>query len=521
MNQNIKKLYGAALVCLGVAYAANASTVETPTIYGKSFFNQRSQGSNVARWMAGESHLRYVADTDCINGVLSITPEYGQTFRGSDIAKYLSFNGTNSMVFAGPRTALVGNAPVAANATTDVFARNFLLNDDFRGTLTLNPLVRNFVLDINFYLGLDEWVQGLWFEIDVPVNWTSWQLRLSEVVTSTGISIQAGALGNTLQASSNLSSIITAVDGQLLNPALPAVTEKLAFARINNDKHRKTSVADVTLILGYNFWLSECGHFGIQAAVIAPTGTRPNGQYLFEPVVGNGKHVEVGGGITGHYELWNNGCDQSFGIYMEGYAYHMFRAKQKRTFDITGNGIGSRYLLLKRFTGVTPLASADQVVFGPNVTTLDCKVKNDVHGDAAIMFDYKNCGFTFDVGYNVWGRTKDKITITGTIPANTFGVQGSTLSAAATTQSLSQVNGTFLPTGATDAVTLTAESLDADSAAHPSAFSHKVFAHFGYTWENCDYMPFLGVGGEAEFSGKKYTAFNQWGVWVKGGFSFA
>ena len=55
----------------------------------------------------------------------------------------------------------------------------------------------------------------------------------------------------------------------------------------------------------------------------------------------------------------------------------------------------------------------------------------------------------------------------------------------------------------------------------PSALSHKVFTHLGYTWEGCDYSPFFGVGGEVEFSGKHNRAFNQWGVWAKGGFAFS
>lgn len=516
MNQMLKKLCGLALVSVGISQALHAAAADTPTIFGKSFYNARSHGgyNNLPLWMVGETglnRLRYTCDTECINGVLAIGAQYEQTFRGSDIAKYLSFNGTPSMLF-GP----------AGEATTDVFARNFLLNDQFSGTLTMNPLVRNFVLDINFYLGLDEWIPGLWFQIDVPVNWTSWQLRLEETVTSTGLFIAANTFGNTLAASSNLGSIITAVDGQLLNPALPQITQTLQYGRINNDKQRKTSVADVTFILGYNFWLSECGYFGIQGVVVAPTGTRPGAEFLFEPIVGNGKHVEVGGGFTAGYDLWNNGCDQSFGIYAEGYVTHMFRANQRRTFDLTANGVGSRYLLFKRFTGASPLVYDDAILFGPNVTTLECKVQNDVQGDAAIMFDYKNCGFTFDVGYNVWGRTKDKISITGTIPANTFGVQGGTLTTGGTindTQSLSQIDGTFLPADP-DAVAITVASLNVDSAAHPSTLSHTVFAHFGYVWENCDYMPFLGVGGRAEFAGKKNTAFNQWGVWLKGGFGF-
>lgn len=70
--------------------------------------------------------------------------------------------------------------------------------------------------------------------------------------------------------------------------------------------------------------------------------------------------------------------------------------------------------------------------------------------------------------------------------------------------------------------------------------SHKVFTHFSYNWyENEDWIPYLGLGGEVEFGPSCSnndsdascstssndcncinTAASTWGIWVKGGFSF-
>ena len=67
--------------------------------------------------------------------------------------------------------------------------------------------------------------------------------------------------------------------------------------------------------------------------------------------------------------------------------------------------------------------------------------------------------------------------------------------------------------------------------------SHKVFSHFSYTWDRCDWMPFIGVGGSAEFGKNEKCndscetecspclscidcSLSQWSVWVKGGVSF-
>jgi hypothetical protein len=494
--------------------------MDISTVFGKSFYRQRSQGSNQARWMAGQAHHLYLPDVDCFNGSIAFTGEYGQTFRGKKIAEFLFFNGTDTMTF-GPAKTNINGLPQPAGAATDIFAQNFFLNPNFMGSVKAEPLVRNFIFDMNLYLGLDELVCGLYFRVDVPFGWTSWDLGLEQIVTNTGSpGFPAFTFGNTTIQPSPLDNIIDAWRGGVTDPRFPDIKQGLSFATVDGKKS-KSGVADLTFFLGYNFWRSDCSHFSVQLAVIAPTGNRPAGKFLFEPVLGNGHHVELGAGITAHYEFWNNGCDQSFGLYFEGNAYHVFNARQHRTFDLKNNGIGSRYLLFKRFlNGVYQ----GEVIFGPNILTLECKVQNDVHGDAALMFDYKRCGWTVDIGYNVWGITKDKIAITQTIPAGTFGAQGLTLgtggASANQTQSLTMINGTFQPTPETPPVTITNDDIDPDSAACPGAYTNKFFAHFGYTWENCDYLPFLGIGGEFELSASNGRAFDQWGVWIKGGFTF-
>ncbi len=506
MNRTFKGMLSLALI------AGTAAHADTP-VFGKTFFNQRSQGSNLARQMAGQAHHTHLCDTDCINGSLAITPFYSQTYNEKELGTWFFFNGTNTMRFA--------NAGLG-----DVFARNFFLNDDFDGAVTANPRVRNFVADINFFLGLDEWVRGLYFRIDVPVNWTSWDMRLTETNTTRGttVLIPANKLGNGAAAPSPNASIINAWKGKALDTAnFPDLKQEMRFARIDG-KQTKASVADINFTLGYDFICNECSHLGLNVQIVAPTGTRPDAEFVFEPISGNGRHVEVGGGVSGHFELWNNGCDQSFGIFFEGFANHMFRAKQKRTFDLKANGIGSRYLLIKRFANNM---YANEVLFGPNVLTRDISVRIDIHGEGAFMFDYQHCGFTFDVGYNIWGRTPEKISITQNIEPNTFGVQGNTDTTGGTasnTQSLSTINGTFAPGTQTgtggDLVFLRTEDLNVESAEHPGAISHKIFTHLGYTWENCDYLPYVGIGGEVEFSGRSNRAFDQWGAWVKGGFTF-
>ena len=190
-------------------------------------------------------------------------------------------------------------------------------------------------------------------------------------------------------------------------------------------KKSKVGVADIEAVVGYNFLCCDTYHVGIDIRGIFPTGNRPEAIFLFEPICGNGKHFEIGASINAHYEFWNNCCDSSFSGWIQGAIYHVFKAKQRRIFDLNNaNGtqnIGSNRLLIKKYSNG---AYAGEVLFGPNVLALECKVSNAVRANLVALFDYKRCGFNLDVGYEFWVRTKDKLVVTQQIPANTYGVAG-------------------------------------------------------------------------------------------------
>lgn len=515
-----------------LALVAITQTSQATSTYGKNFFQQRSQGSNYAREMVGVTHFTAPCDSDCLNGFLAITPEYTRSFDRDEIGKYFFFNGTNTMTFG-----------AAGGEGVDVFARNFFLNDNFQGSVTALPRVSNFLVDFRFRLNLDEWYCGLYFDLYAPIVWTKWDMNLREEVVSTGTFIQQFALGNTGandRAPNN--SIIQAFKGQNLNTAVfPNLLQPLNYGKIDGAQ-TKAGLADLTVALGYNFICDECKHVGVDIRAIFPTGNRPDAEFLFEPIVGNGKHFELGAGVSAHYEIWNNCCDSSFSIWAVGQFYHMFKARQRRIFDLVETGtltgisagcgqpvqnIGSNRLLIKKFSGGPSNPQLTEILYGPNVLARKLKVRNDLHTEVVLLLDYQRCGFTVDFGYNFWGRTKDKVSEVEAIEPNTYGLQGKTLGsnepAPATTNSTgstARINGTL---GNPDLanIYISTDDLSICSVEHPTAFSHKVFAHIGYAWCKCDYTPFLGIGGEVEFSGKENNALDQWGFWIKGGFAFS
>ena len=75
----------------------------------------------------------------------------------------------------------------------------------------------------------------------------------------------------------------------------PWCAGKFDFAR-----RTRNGLADIDVILGYNLINDDCYHFGIFALAVLPTGKKRKNLFILDPVVGNGKHVELGGGISAH-----------------------------------------------------------------------------------------------------------------------------------------------------------------------------------------------------------------------------
>lgn len=489
--------------------------------FGKSFFNPRSQCSNMARWIASQPINLYKADTNTLNGSIFVTPEYGKTVNARKLADYIFFNASSSMIF-GPSATDASGVANPAGSTTTVFATNFFLNNDFSSIVTASPHVKNTIIDINLYVGLDNWFSGFFFRADAPLVMTSWDINLKETITSKGSTIAAETFGNFADSPAPVTSAIEAWKGQTVDiENFPQLKKKLQFARIDGAQ-KKIGFADLTFMIGYNFYLTQNSHFGLSAATIIPLEDRPSPEFLFTPVLGNGGYTEVGVGITGHHLLYDNTID-SCSIHLEGVLYHVLKSDQKRTFDINNNGVASRYLLLKKISNTNPFTYDDEIIFGPNVTTLECSVYNNIHADIALMVAYQKNSVNLNIGYNIWARSKDIVNIVGAIPPNTYGIQGATQTdneSVNFTQSLSTIKGFFAPPFPGDTVTLSTQDLNISSASHPRALSHKLFASLRYTWNCTHYIPFIGFGGQYEISLHDNNAFNQWGAWLTAGFSF-
>jgi hypothetical protein len=590
MNQILQRSFCIAALCATCVVSATTIPYLAP----------RSQGINGARELVGWQSQINRWDMCCNYGSFSITPEYGQTFRPNRITEALfsdaligndSYNDDCHSICDNVccddcsddcnscNKILIQGSQVAGRDARALMAENFYLPTDYSSEITFKPKVQNFMVDFNYYQGLDEWAEGLYFRIHTPLAHTRWNLHYCETILDAGVNpMDAGYFSNeytfvdSTTIGLNRDALLANFEEYVSDCKAIESTDSITYNALNSARwskcsRTKTGLAEITAAFGWNFIRRECFLFGLNIRAAAPTGTRPHGDYLFEPIVGNGKHWELGGGLNMWWSFWKS-CDEDrdFTMYLDAYVTHMFKTRQCRTFDLKDKPL-SRYMLAMKFTDEVsdlvagpefdaPTAQFDNV-FTPlaNLTTIPVDVSYAAQGEVILKFAYTHCNFQFDLGYDFWGRTCEKICkrcdcCNNGFVDNAWGLKGDAFAygfAAPTqaapgtplsaTESLAtifagtndpianeatwntnpNIDNPQLAYNAADAnlqtnnngwanvntslnpVLLTETDLDIDSA-KTKAYSNKIFTHLGYIWKEHEcWTPYLGVGGEVEF----------------------
>lgn len=529
-------LLATALVC--VTHTSNAQFIDN----GISFFSPRPQGTNIARDSAGIERYRIPRDTKTMHGFISLTPAYTQSLRPKRIAQALF----------GSETLTISGSEVTNRGQFDLLADYFGLSPNFISSVTFEPLIQNALAIFAGYWELDTWAPGLYFETSIPVGWTRWKMGIDETVIEEGNTDFPPLYMAPQAVTPPISSFKQALTGTV---TFGQMQDPLKFGKITCGGHTEHGVADVTLALGWNFIKNPWGHVGAKLRTVVPTGSHVRNEFFFEPVLGNGRHVELGVGLDGHALIWEKDGCQELILYGAVNFMHLFNAHQRRSFDLKQNEHMSRYTLAKQFDAAGNYINSLSPVI--NHTTLPCNVRINLQTDIVVMFDYRHNQLTFDFGYNGFIRSKERICLrncgsncdigcgnngTGNsaIPANTYGLKGiqntttDTLNPSPITQSTATIFGNpfadqMAVADPNSPVFISTSDISLSSAASPRIVTQKLFTHVGYTWHySSACQPFWGVGGEIEFEGinPRNTAqpvrntLALWGVWFKGGVAF-
>ncbi len=358
--------------------------------------------------------------------------------------------------------------------------------------------------------------------------------------------------------------------------------------RINNNFNfaqcTKFNVADLPMMLGYDFCKSDAYHIGAYVKCVIPTGTKIDEkfiQYVLTPVIGNGRHFELGAGLSAHMNFLV--CDESsWGVFFDGYINKMFGAWQTRTFDLIGQPM-SRYALLfpvtgNAFTGYS--VENNQIVALGDVNVTSRNV-DGFRGEFIIDCIYGCQNWEVGVGYAFSGQSQEKLScgpcgqydipalttdlginklITGygfvgqalqhaigvlVTPSqsnlNTAAINNNYAPGAATT---TKINVNFFDCGTTNQVAtipsgkssgysygevesvtdsniyMLDDFLDNASGLMNTQILNRLFGHIDYVWKECSWQPEVGIVGSVGFSPCSKLTAAYWDLGARIGCAF-
>ena len=455
MKNLFKVVSSIIMVLLGASSALKAMTgccnptATTTTFNGccdcrcRSLFLPRSQADDLVR-QALYKNYRY--DEDCFYGDFSLDYRYQQSTRGWNIARSL---------FGAPAITFQGSNIInsASGSLTALMADNFGLSPNVNNTIGFNPRIQNNIFDFELYLGLDEWYDGLFFQINAVLAQSKWRLNpfnagtpdnpitqccnnnknngccnFTALPTPDSTSFNPGCMNTIAPAGTMYTGTGTAFPTTIPTANTASATSFMSalsgnflfgdmqtpwnYGKFNFCACDDTRLAAVNLLFGYSIYECRDYHFGIFLRASAPTGTDGNCcsvSNLFSPIIGH-NFWGLGAGITGHAELFN--CDNAhfINVYWEGYVEHLFRRCQSRSFDFLNKGCLRRYMLLKQFTTTNSINSYNNMLInGINYATRKIQTSIGAAGEGIIEFVYSNeCGFSASLGYNIYGNSAER-----------------------------------------------------------------------------------------------------------------
>ena len=424
-----------------------------------TYYSNRSLSVNLPRVLSGWTDYVYQFDTADFSAALSAAPGYSRSFNPDQIARCLF--GPALQKCECPQIRLSGSG-IEDRGSCEWLADYFGLAPDYNGTIVFKPRISTFFIDFNLHIGLDHWKEGLWFRIWAPFAHTRWDLNFSENCSSASGSYDAGYFADSGVSNSNLLSQARdffqngktpTIVNTFEDPNVPVTFEPLESCRwgqcCGDTSIARDGIADIRFALGWNFINKKSYDLGIGIMFAGPTGSRPSGCNLFEPIVGNGHHWEAGGLLSSRVNIWCNPDEERhLDMHLNANITHLFETKQRRCFDLCDRPF-SRYMLAEKLT--TPVSpnlwgnsqpgnqndstqpSAEfKNAYAPvaNLTCADVNVSVNVQADLVAMLNFKHEAFSCDLGYNFWVRSCEKIAFDEKCPprlcreANTWALKG-------------------------------------------------------------------------------------------------
>lgn len=500
---------------LGNAYAVKYSD--------KTYFTARPQLSNLAMQQTTWHNNLYQKPDTKYKGTIQIVPFYQESINKSDIGKYFGFNWGGTRGIENIISVESPNVVAGPNETNKVFSARYIIHDQasagahnaaIQAQYSMSPYQETIGARIDYNQDLDKILNGLYFRASTQLVEIKNNFNTSNIGAQT--SQQIPGIQNTSV------SLLDYLAGRVSNTTADNVQAPLKYAKIDGGSHSSSGFADIDLRLGYKYLYKRRTHASINLSMLIPTGKTPKGEWLFEPVHGNGHHWGIGFGLDLSVTLWKHD-NKSIEFMIAGDYKYLFQGIEKRTLDFreaNPNSVtplkGGHYLLggENGKKGVFPLA---------NILTRDFKVTPENQFDAIANFTVNYKKLVFDLGYNFFVKEKEGISLRHPWENDKYAIAGITyntnndfnlLVANDTSQSYAY-NGAAINTNAA----IQKQYLDFESVRSPNAVTHKFYGGIGYQWNKDKYPAMLGIGGAYEIV-QRNSSLETWSLWTKVGISW-
>lgn len=365
-----------------------ATQVSAQKYVNRTFVALPRHGATAAHEF-GAYRAHQKSDND-INTNIHACGFYAQSTNGDRLGKGLWVDGTN----------VINIATSDSDVTTYEHLPRYMLHDSagtaysaLRGKITLSPLRKVWGVNLGAEHKLGFVNENLFVGINVPVMQVTHDLR-ANLTGETKVGT-VGAMDYFLGTFEDT----TGIDQQA----------KLTSAKFAGKAQSKTGVASVDLTVGYNLVNEEKAGVRARAFYRIPTGTAVTGEYLFEPILGNGRHHELGFGFDGSVEL-SHSEKLTIDLNASMALAYLFQATEKRTVNYRSYAGVSQGLLAAHYRNFGK-STVIGVQPGANILTVPLTVRPGVLLDVATDLSFRFGKFGFKAGYAACAKSAESATV--------------------------------------------------------------------------------------------------------------
>jgi len=303
---------------------------------------------------------------------------------------------------------------------------------------------------------------------------------------------------------------------------------KMTNAKFSNQPLYSTGFSDIDAGLGYVLFDQPAYYLSGACVVTLSAGNKPKGEFVFEPIRGNGGHVGIGVTADGWVRLL---AERKRDLKVVGALdwRYLFSAHEMRTLGLKNRDWGHYYNL--GMVGQAPMIPA------ANILTRSVDVRPGSYLEGMLGLSYHDKEFVADIGYDVYVRARESVRLLD-FPDNTYAVAARGHSTALGLDANGQpvpypwsVPVTVVPKPYTIAPntvdqgdvalsTVNLHTIDTGVAESPSQCINAIYGSLGFVFPNePSATTLLSLGGMYEFPTSN-AALEQWTLWVKLGVGF-